>query len=187
MRFFIFLRSKKKILFGVEKKIGSQFRCRNSRAFDLWGFQSDSGTLARLKHRMSKTKWSRIGRKSTSLSGTLEIGLCTRWQGGSSRDFAPLNLWMPEMDSWQNSTSKWWSNFFRNFYFFVEKNNFENANNFSFSFFFQNLKYLRFFFKNKIWDFFSKSQNLILFWKKNQKSKFRKIISFSKLFFSMKK
>ena len=34
---------------------------------------------------------------------------------------------MRKINSWQNSTSIWWSNFFSTFIIFIEKNHFENA------------------------------------------------------------
>ena len=45
--FFTFFRSiSEKIFFGVEKQSWVQFRCKKSWSFDLWCFQSDSGTLS---------------------------------------------------------------------------------------------------------------------------------------------
>ena len=81
---------------------------------------------------------------------------------------APLHLWIPKMDSWQNSTSKWWSKKIPNFYFFVWKNNFENENVFF-------LKIL----------FLKKFQREIIFflWKKMKSEKFPKKMSKISCFF----
>ena len=42
-----FLSPVKKYFFGLEKKIRKKIRCRKFIRFDLWNFQSDSGTLLR--------------------------------------------------------------------------------------------------------------------------------------------
>ena len=84
---------------------------------------------------------------------------------------APLHLWIPKMDSWQNSTSKWWSKKIPNFYFFVWKNNFENEN----VFFSKNL-------------FLKKNQREIIFylWKKWNLNFFqKKCQKFHVFFFKM--
>ena len=76
---------------------------------------------------------------------------------------APLHLWIPKMDSWQNSTSKWWSKKIPNFYFFVWKNNFENENVFFWKFYFWKN------FKGKSYFSFEKKWNLKNFQKKCRK------------------
>ena len=96
-----------------------------------------------------------------------------------SRNNAPLHLWMPEMDSWQNSTSKWWSKNFLDFYFFVEKNNFENAKIF-FQFFFEKI-----FFREKSDFSFRKKLRKCIF-KKSENFQNFIFFHFEKYFFNEK-
>ena len=81
-------RRKKKFFFGVEKKIGIQFRCRKSISFDWCNLRSDSGTPSGVSEQFSLSPFlEKCLRRPGSLTLSSKIP-----------DFGPGVLFVPKID-----------------------------------------------------------------------------------------